>query len=352
MLLASTDVNAATDKRRALVIANTQYRNTSELKNPANDAALIASKLKSVGFEVQVEKNLSAKRFAEVLKDFSSGLEKESEALFYYAGHGLQFQGENFLVGTDATLKSEADLQFETFRLNAIIDVLEQRAGLALIFWDACRDNPVAENLLRNVTNTGTERVRSGAAPVPPRRGDTYIVFSAEPGRKAVDGDGQFSPFAESLARNLAVPGLELDDMLMKVTTEVREQTKDAQSPQRMSQLTRKFYFQKGASSEEQSDAEIIRNVAACSRTPVVREKAHNIYACRDVGSEKSDKQHRADSGCAKKYQTCTGNGFLVGPTGKPGPRNYINRRRTRDCNYHSQAPHFAEWKVTGPWRR
>jgi WD40 repeat protein len=265
MLLALTDANAAAGKRRALVIANTQYLNTSELKNPANDASLIESKLRSVGFEVQLEKNLSAKRFSEVLQKFASGLDKESEALFYYAGHGLQFQGANFLVGTDATLKSEADLQFETFRLNTIINVLEQRAGVTLIFWDACRDNPIAEDLLRTVTQTGgstEERVRGGAAPVPPRRGDTYIVFSAEPDKKAVDGDGQFSPFAEALARHMAVPGLEIDDMLMKVTREVRQQTKDAQSPQRLSQLIRKFYFQKGASGDAQ-DAEVVKSIAA-----------------------------------------------------------------------------------------
>jgi uncharacterized caspase-like protein len=215
---------------------------------------LIESKLKSVGFEVQLEKNLSARGFAEVLQKFSSGLDKESEALFYYAGHGLQFHGENFLVGVDATLKSEADLQFETFRLNTVLNLLEQRAGVTLIFWDACRDNPVAEDLLGHITYAGQstpERVRGGAAPVPPRRGDTYIVFSAEAEKKAVDGDGQFSPFAESLARYLPVPGLEIDDMLMKVTREVREKTKDAQSPQRLSQLVRRFYFQNDPSREE-----------------------------------------------------------------------------------------------------
>jgi uncharacterized caspase-like protein len=265
-LLALTDVAVASGKRKALVIANAQYLNTDELKNPANDTALIAAQLRSVGFEVQSEKNLNAKRFAEVLKDFSSGLDKESEALFYYAGHGLQFQGENFLVGIDAALKSEADLPFETFRLNTIISVLEQRAGVTLIFWDACRDNPVAEDLLRTATSSGrssAERTRGGAAPVPPRRGDTYIVFSAEPYKKAVDGDGQLSPFAESMGHYLAVPGLEIDEMLMKVMREVREKTNNAQSPQRLSQLIRKFYFQKGAADQDQEDAEVIKAVAA-----------------------------------------------------------------------------------------
>jgi hypothetical protein len=110
MLMALTGVNAATGNRRALIIANAGYHHTVPLKNPLNDAALIERKLREIGFDVQFKKDLSAREFSEVLNEFSSGLDKESEVLFYYAGHGFQFNGENFLVGIDAALKSEATL--------------------------------------------------------------------------------------------------------------------------------------------------------------------------------------------------------------------------------------------------
>jgi WD40 repeat protein len=258
MLAALTDVNAASEKRRALVIANAKYLHTEPLKNPDNDAALIAGKLKEVGFEVQFESNVDAKRFSEIINKFSSSLDKESEALFYYAGHGLQFRGENFLVGVDASLKNEAALQFETFRLYTIINLLEQRAGTTLLFWDACRDNPLAKELQSISVSSELptpEPGRGGAAPVPPRRGDTYIVYSAEENKKAHDGV-HFSPFAESLGRHIATEDLEIDKLFQRVTQDVRKLTDQTQSPQRLSQLTRNFYFRPGKAAERDQETD------------------------------------------------------------------------------------------------
>ena len=220
------------------------------LKNPSNDAALIVAKLKQLGFDVRLEKDLNARSFSETVEEFSASLDKESEVLFYYAGHGLQFRGENFLVGVDARLKGEATLQFETFRLNTVINMLERRAGTTLLFWDACRNNPLADELLRSISSSGSpmtsELVRGGAAALPPRRGDTLIVFSAEPGKQALDGAGDLSPFAESLGRHIASANIEIESMLKRVTAEVFERTLHFQRPERLSQLTRDFYFHRG----------------------------------------------------------------------------------------------------------
>jgi WD40 repeat protein len=265
MLIALTGVNGATGNRRALIIANAEYRHTVPLKNPLNDAALIGSKLREAGFDVQFKKDLSAKEFSEVLNEFSSGLDKESEVLFYYAGHGFQFNGENFLVAIDAALKSEASLQFETFRLNTIINVLEHKARVRLIFWDACRDNPLAEAYTWWVTS---ETVRSGAAPVHPRRGDTYIVYSAEPNKPAQDGDGKFSPFAESLGKYIAVPGLEINDMLENVRKDVRDRTHNVQAPEPLSKLERSFYFRPEPKSDDR-DTAVARIIEAIPPLPL-----------------------------------------------------------------------------------
>jgi len=105
-LLALLPGHAAASKRVALLVANAAYVNTTRLGNPPNDIAVIAAKLRELGFNVRLESNLDARRFAEVLQDFSSGLDKDTDALFYYAGHGLQFRGENLLVGVDARLQA------------------------------------------------------------------------------------------------------------------------------------------------------------------------------------------------------------------------------------------------------
>src|SRR6185503_7815635 len=191
-LLAVSPVNAFASKRVALLVANGAYAHTTRLGNPPKDITAIAAKLKDLAFQVRLESDLDARRFAEVLHDFSSSLDKDTDALFYYAGHGVQFRGENLLVGVDARLESEATLQFETYQLNSVINVLEGRAGTTLLFWDACRNNPLAERLVRSVgpkaSRDASMLTRSGAAALPERGGDTLIVFSAEPGKEALDG--------------------------------------------------------------------------------------------------------------------------------------------------------------------
>ena len=112
----SGDADATGLKRLALVIANAAYVHTLILNNPPNDATLISDKLRELGFEVQLEKDVGARRFSEIIQEFSTKLDKDTEVLFYYAGHGLQFRGENYLVGIDARLNGEATLQFETFQ--------------------------------------------------------------------------------------------------------------------------------------------------------------------------------------------------------------------------------------------
>jgi hypothetical protein len=160
--------NAAVLKR-ALIIANATYTHTAPLNNPLNDATLISEKLRELGFDVRLEKDVGARALSEIIQEFSTKLDKDSEVLFYYAGHGLQFRGENFLVGIDARLNGEATLQFETFKLNTIINLLEQRASTTLLFWDACRDNPLADQLLRSIpgslsgTSDPSSTLRAGA---------------------------------------------------------------------------------------------------------------------------------------------------------------------------------------------
>lgn len=242
-------------KRKALVIANSTYANTAPLRNPANDASLIAERLKSLGFETQLLKDLTNRQFSEAFHKFSVGLDKETEVLFYFAGHGLQFHGENFMVGTEAQLEGEATLPLEAYSLNRIISVLEAKSDMTVLFWDACRNNPLAAKFLSSLPEDSAGELgrglkRSGAASIPERGGDTFVVFSAAPGQEALDGEGSYSPFAEALGRHIAKPNVVIDSMMNAVQRDVEQATRNAQRPERLSKLRRDFYFARQDSPE------------------------------------------------------------------------------------------------------
>lgn len=295
----------ANSKRMALIIANEKYLHTTTLANPGNDAVTIASKLTDLDFSVQLERDVDARRFSEIIQDFANKLDKETDVLFYYAGHGLQFRGENFLVGVDAKLKSEATLQFETFQLNSLLNILESRAGTTLLFWDACRNNPLADELARNVTSTRDSGpvglARGGAAPLPSRRGDTLIVFSAEPGKLALDGSGKNSPFAWALSKHLSTAGVEIESMLKRVTSDVLENTEHFQRPERLSQLTRDFYFRRGqrelAYEEELKALRVkLAEVSMAPRRRVRIVSAENLGVARaSIAANTTDTRDAAD---------------------------------------------------------
>jgi hypothetical protein len=235
---------AIAERRVALVVGNSQYAYTSALPNPRNDAEDIARTLKQVGFEVTVGYDLDQIKFARLIDDFARALEGADVALFFYAGHGLQINGKNYLVSTGARLESTFLVPSETIELDAIIRLMESRAGTNLIFLDACRNNPLADNLKRNLAAANrAPGVGRGLAPITPDGRDTLVAFSTAPGEVAADGNGRNSPFAASLLRHLPERGLEVSVMLKDVTSDVRRETNNAQRPQQMSDMSKKFYF-------------------------------------------------------------------------------------------------------------
>ena len=245
LILGMGYAEAATDKRVALIIYNAQYKNLKPLTNPANDAALITSKLRELHFEVQLEHDLAnATEFQRALEEFAKKLDKNTDALFYYAGHGFEFNGGTDLIGIDAKLQSEASVPVETYPLYSVIKTIERRASIALIFWDGCRDNPnPLAKVLQMAQSEASPSVRDSSVTIPPRPGDTLIVFSQAPNKPALDGEGKFSPFAEALAAHIAAPDLEVQSMLTLVTADVVEKTKSYRVPKRLSDLKRIFYF-------------------------------------------------------------------------------------------------------------
>lgn len=230
-------------KRLALVIGMTNYIAAGPLPNASRDAEAFEAFLRGQGFETDLVLDADRKGLAGALSNFWRKIGAEDTALFYYAGHGMQLHGENFLVGTDARLESEFDVAAETVALSEIISVLEKRAKIALVFLDACRNNPLADRLNREVEGATRGGATRGLAPIETHGAGTLVAFAAAPGQVAADGTDGHSPFTRALIANLSGPGLEIGTAFKRVIRDVRSATHGKQSPQILSSLDLEFYL-------------------------------------------------------------------------------------------------------------
>jgi uncharacterized caspase-like protein len=245
-------IPAAAEKRVAFVAGNAAYAQAGTLTNPVNDASDIARALTQSGFEVILGVNLDRRTFEEKLRAFSRSLEDADTAVVFYAGHGLQVAGRNYLVPVDASLKTERDLDFETIGLDFILRQMEAgRDGkTSIVFLDACRDNPLARNLARSM-GTRSASVGSGLAEVQTGVG-TFIAFSTQPGNVALDGAGRNSPFTAALSNRIKEPGKNLTALMIEVRKDVLKATSGRQVPWDHSALTADFFFLPVASQPDQ----------------------------------------------------------------------------------------------------
>jgi uncharacterized caspase-like protein len=235
---------AAADKRVALVVGNSAYVHANPLPNPVNDAGDMAKALTEVGFEVILGLDLKKPEFDGKVRDFARALEKADVAVFFYAGHGLQASGRNYLVPVDASLQVERDLDFEAVSVDFVLKQMEiDREGKTnVVFLDACRDNPLARNLARSM-GTRSAAVGQGLAQVQTGVG-TFIAYSTQPGNVALDGQGRNSPFTAALTKNVREPGRNLTSVMIDVRKDVLAVTGGKQVPWDHSALTGEFYFQ------------------------------------------------------------------------------------------------------------
>ena len=226
--LLACNANAA-GKRVALVIGISAYKHTEILPNPTNDSADIASVLTQLGFKVLHGQDLSKADFERLIREFSTELDGAELGLFFYAGHGLQVAGQNYLVPVDAQLSSASALDFEMVRLDLVHRTMERSALTNIIFLDACRNNPLERNLRRSM-GTRSAEIGKGLAVVESGVG-TLISFSTQPGNVALDGVGRNSPFTSALVRHLANSSDDLSAILIAVRNDVMWATQKAQVP-------------------------------------------------------------------------------------------------------------------------
>jgi uncharacterized caspase-like protein len=231
----------AQGKRVALVIGNSEYKHTPRLENPKNDAVDMAATLKKLDFAVIEGRDLDKAAMDHTIRDFAEALTGAHTGLFFYAGHGLQVGGQNYLVPIDAKLTTASAVDFEMVRLDLVHRTMERETSTNIIIIDACRDNPLARNLARALGTRSTQ-IGRGFAPVESGEG-TLISFSTQPGNVALDGTGRNSPYTTALLKHIATPGDDLPTILINVRNEVMQQTARRQVPWEHSAMTAKFYF-------------------------------------------------------------------------------------------------------------
>jgi uncharacterized caspase-like protein len=229
--------SAEPGKRIALVIGNSAYKHTSPLVNPVNDAEDMARTLSALGFQVSKGLDLNKTDMDRTVSNFASALKGAEIGLFFYAGHGMQVSGENYLVPVDARLESTSALDFETLRLNVVQRIMENETLTNVLILDACRDNPLTRNLARAL-GTRSSTIGKGLAPQESGAG-TIISYSTQPGNVALDGvGGRNSPFAGALVKHLPTEGKDLATILVKVRNDVMTATAKRQVPWEHSALT------------------------------------------------------------------------------------------------------------------
>jgi uncharacterized caspase-like protein len=227
-------------KRVALIIANGTYANATSLKNPPSDARLIAASLKRAGFDsVDVKIDLGKSALETALQTFGDKAQGADVALVYYAGHGIEAGGQNYLIPTDARLARDRDLEIEATRLDTLL-LMGEGARMRIIVLDACRNNPFIASMQRTLRNRAVGR---GLAAVEPE-GETLVVYAAKAGATAADGEGANSPFAEAMAKRVTQPGLEISLLFRAVRDDVLAKTGRAQEPFTYGSLSgQAFYF-------------------------------------------------------------------------------------------------------------
>ena len=240
LLFISFPVVADTDRgiqittgRYALVIGNSAYP-VSPLKNPVNDSGDIAQLLGKLDFTVMHRHDVGIREMEKAVRDFGEALRTGGTGVFYYAGHGMQVQGRNYLIPIDAKIESESDVRFEALDVGRVLGKMEDAGnGLNIVILDACRDNPYTRKF---------RSVRNGLARMDAPRG-TFIAYATGPGSVAADGEGRNGVYTKNLLKHLTTPGLPVEQVLKYVRIGVIRDTNQQQVPWESSSLTGNFYF-------------------------------------------------------------------------------------------------------------
>ena len=231
------------EKRVALVIGASAYQQAPALPNPVNDAVDMASALAATGFTVVDAYDPDFAGMQRAVRDFGRALEGADVAVVFYAGHGVQVDGRNYLLPVDVALADDGAVQREALDVAQLLQLLGNVPRVSLVFLDACRDNPLAANLARRAGAARSLAVTQGLAQIGATAANTLIAYSTQPGNTASDGRGRNSPFTGAVLHNIGTPGLDVQEMMRRVRAAVVKNTNGVQVPWDNSSLTQGFSF-------------------------------------------------------------------------------------------------------------
>ena len=232
-------------RRVALVIGNSAYKNTAALANPRHDAEALAAALTRLGFEVVTAFDVTQTQMADPVRKFVSRLQGADVALLFYAGHGLSFEGENYIVPVDTKAKDSIDIRLGMHKIRTITDEMARWSHVNIVMLDACRNNPLVRSLNRSLGGGGrSSRIGVGLSRIEQVGGQSFVMLATKDGEVAADGPrGRHSPFSQALLNNIETKGLDISGLARNVRKEVRSATNDRQVPLAIGSLDDAFYF-------------------------------------------------------------------------------------------------------------
>ena len=219
----------AAQKRVALVIGNSAYKNVVKLPNPVSDAKDMADLFRKSGFNsVETLNDVTGVQLRRAVREFTNIARDADIAIVFFAGHGIEVGGTNYLIPVDAKLSTDLDAEDEAVSLDRVVRALEPAKRLRMVILDACRDNPFVKSMQRTLA---TRSIGRGLAQVEPAGSDTLIAFAAKAGSTAEDGSGRHSPFTTALLKHISEPGLDVRLAFGRVRDEVMRSTSSRQEP-------------------------------------------------------------------------------------------------------------------------
>jgi len=238
LLVLGTLQAVAQEKKLALIVGNSTYVDGAALRNPTNDARAMDQALQALGFETIIAGNLSLSQFKKAIDDFGMRLHGYDVGLFYYAGHGIQFKGRNYLIPIDADLKIAQQVEYDCVAADRVLAFMESaKASVNLLILDACRNNPFERSWSRSTDGNGLAFMNAPSG--------SLIAYATSPGNVASDGAGENGMYTSALLNHIGTSGITVEQVFKRVRMEVEEKTGKSQTPWESTSLKGDFYFLK-----------------------------------------------------------------------------------------------------------
>ena len=307
MLLALSINVAVAETRVALVVGNSAYKNSSlALNNPKNDAQDVGATLRGLGFEVIVAVDATKRDLDLAMTQFARAATNADAALFFYAGHAIQYQGRNYLLPVDAELEDEVSLRYQTVSLDDVRAAVERASGVKIVILDACRNNPIVDSLKRRMMgmNRGLDLTR-GLARIDKAEG-SIVAYATAADEVASDGPGRNSPFSAALIKRLQEPGLEIAKMFRRIAADVVETTYGRQRPEIYVSLIDEYYInQKDRlvwdQIKDKNDPKAFRDfVANYPSSPRVSDAQYRLDMLERLARERQAEKEKAEQDAIK----------------------------------------------------